>query len=176
MNQYILKIIEGTQDFVLKELEDKFGGKIFNIQSNGSEIYFESNVDDIDEFRVLYSPLSITINNKIERNLYRREWRKEFVPAGINPALAYVMCMAAKIEPEDVVLDPFCGGGTIPISAMLYFKPKKVLASDLSGTAVDITQRNFYNAHIKEKMYALFRSGVSQLKLAEGSVTKVINN
>lgn len=139
-------------------------------------IVFASEIENVDDFRELYSPLRITKENGLTRNLFRRDWRIECVAAGVNPALAYVMCMLADIQPEDVVCDPFCGGGTIAVSAAVYSQPKRVLASDISGTAVDKTIKNFHSAGIKQNKYAVFRSNVSQLKLQPGSVTKLITN
>ncbi len=176
---YKLKFIEGTKEFVLKELLQKFPESEV-LQSGKDFIRFGSKVEDVDEFRILYSALSIEDSEvnppRFQRNLYRREWRKEYVPAGINPTLAYVMCELAEISKADVVLDPFCGGGTIPISAAVYFNPKKVLASDLSGNAVDITIRNFKAAKVQKFKYNVFRSDVAQLKLQKDYVTKVITN
>lgn len=68
------------------------------------------------------------------------------------------------------------GGGTIPITASLYFKTKKVIASDLSGKAVDITRENFKTAEITKEKFVVFRSNVSMLKLPKEYVSKVITN
>jgi len=184
MFKYKLKIIPGTKEFVLKELSTKFpDSKVFKDRSEIA-ITFESEVSDIDVFRQLYSPLYVVLIveslegrlSKVERNLFRKEWRKDFVPAGINPSLAYIMCQMAEINDQDIVLDPFCGGGTLPITASLYFGAKKVLASDISGNAVDITIQNIKHAHLNKNKYVVFRSDVSKLKLQKDYINKVVTN
>lgn len=170
--QYHLQIIKGTESFVLEELKEKHS--IVSIQKVGEEIIFTSD-ETPESFSLILSGLRITTEgSKNSLNLYRREWRKEFVPAGINPALAYILCKLAKITANDVILDPFCGGGTIPITAALHFNPKQVIASDISGKAIDIAERNLERANLKKIM--VFRSDVSKLKLGAESVSKIITN
>jgi tRNA (guanine6-N2)-methyltransferase len=175
MFKYKLQIIPGTKDFVVNEIRSKLPDVV--IESNNKSLLFvESPKSDIDQFRVLYTALRVANDEGIDRNLFRREWRKFTSPAGMNPALAYILCTLGEINSEDVVLDPFCGGGTIAVSAALYFNPKKVLASDLSGTSIDYTLGNFKEAKIKKNKYAVFRSNISQLKLQKDYVSKVITN
>ncbi|MEI7604097.1 MAG: methyltransferase [bacterium] len=175
MNIYKLETIQNTEKYVIEELKAKFPD--INIVSNiAGEVEFETNIEDIDEFRSLLSPLRIQAENGIIRNLFRREWRKEFIPAGINPSLAFILCKIADIKENDVVLDPFCGGGTIPISAMLYFNPARILASDISGKAIDITQANIATANIQKSRYGAFRSDVKALKLPNDYIDKIITN
>lgn len=173
--KYTLDIIPGTLEFVLDELLGKFPN-ISVIKKVKSKIIFDSNFSDIHEFHKLKSPLRITQENGLTNNLFRREWKKFHSPAGINPSLAYILCMIAEIDEEDVVMDPFCGAGTIAITACLYFNAYKVLSSDVSGKAVDFTQENIKKAEISKKKIFTFRSNVSQLKTAKASVDKVISN
>lgn len=186
--KYSLQIVPGTKKYVLEELLAKFPeSEILDlaekaefrgeqVNSSGDGIVFESNIEDIDEFYNLFSPLRITKENGLIRNLFRREWKVESVPAGINPSLAYILCMIAKISSEDIVLDPFCGAGTIAITAAKYFNPKKVIASDLSGKAVDFTLLNSKAANLSSKQFTVFRSNVLQLRLQKDSITRVITN
>lgn len=171
--KYEIEFITGTHKWVIDEL--KFKHPTTRIISElGGQLAFESD-EELNSFANIFSALRITRDgDKNSLNLYRREWRKEFVPAGINPALAYVMCEVAEIKATDVVLDPFCGGGTIPVTVAAYFKPKQIIASDLSGKAIDITQRNITRAKVKNIM--VFRSDVSMLKLGAGSISKIITN
>lgn len=171
--KYILEFIPGTEVWVRKELEEKHSeSKLMEIKNN--LIILQSD-EKLELFSDLLSGIRINLEGEPNSlNLYRRDWRKEFVPAGINPALAYVMCQIADSNEDDVVLDPFCGGGTIAISASLYFPIKQVMASDISGKAIDITTRNVEKAGIKNIM--VFRSDVAKLKLGKNSVTKIITN
>lgn len=173
--QYKLNIIPGTIEFVLKELQAKFPDTEI-LDSSATTIEFQHEATNVDQFRELKSALHITKAEGITRNLFRRDWQTEYVPAGINPALAYVVCMLADITESDTVLDPFCGAGTIAVTAAKYFSPHKVLASDVSGKAVDKTIINFRGAAIPTKKFTVFRSNVAQLRLQKDSVNLVITN
>lgn len=171
--KYHLKIIPGTGKWVKDELLEKHSG-VLVVKNFKDSILFESE-ENIDCFRDLMSCLRITtVDGKITRNLFRRQWRLEFVPAGVNPALAYVLCRIAQIESKEVVLDPFCGAGTIAISSGLYFGPKMVIASDISGKAIDKTKKNIESSGLKRIM--VFASDVGRLKLGKNSVDKIVTN
>lgn len=67
----------------------------------------------------------------------------------LPPKLAQVMLNLADIkENDDVILDPFCGSGTI-ITEALLMGYKNILASDISEKAVSDTRENI--AWIKDK-------------------------
>lgn len=171
--EYKLEFIPGTTKWVLDELKEKHPS--VNLVSESENLLMFDSTENINVFSDILGGLRITrAGDKNSLNLYRREWRKEFVPAGINPALAYILCRLAKITTDDVILDPFCGGGTIPITAALNFNPKQVIASDISGKAIDVTERNLARADVKNSM--VFRSDVSKLKLGAESVSKIITN
>jgi 23S rRNA G2445 N2-methylase RlmL len=53
-------------------------------------------------------------------SLSQRGWRREAGPAPIREHLAAVLLMLARFDPRaDVLVDPMCGAGTIPIEAVL---------------------------------------------------------
>jgi len=175
MNVFRLTTIPGTEMVVEEELMAKFPSVEIVSRSKG-RIDFQSQDLEIQKFKYLLSPLRIQDTNRGDIDLFKREWRKSFVPAGINPSLAYVLCSLAKLNKNDVLLDPFCGGSTIPITAEMYFGVRKAFASDISGKAIDISLENWKAAGIKKNKYVLFRSNVSTLKLQPKSITKIVTN
>ncbi|MFW5719963.1 MAG: methyltransferase [Candidatus Dojkabacteria bacterium] len=175
MTSFTLKYIQGTQELVLEELQTRFP-HCDVLAIHAASIEFTSPTHDIEAYRVLLSPLHLKREDNAQINLARRSWRSSFTSGGINPSLAYCMCMLAKIKETDVVLDPFCGSGTIPVSAALYFTPHKAIASDVSGMAVDATQKSFTEAGVSMKRFVVFRSNVSMLRLPKAYVNIVITN
>jgi len=174
MMTYKLTILEGTQGYVLKELVSKYPDTNIQLQSE-TEIVFESEISTIETFRNLYSPTHI--ENEIQKlNLSDREWRIEYVPAGINPSLAYIMCMIADLKDSDIVYDPFCGASVIPITALKYFNVKRVMCSDLSGNAIEKSKRNFFAANIDGSKYKLFGCDIKKNKLSKQNIDKIISN
>ena len=171
----MLNFVNGSRQYVLQELLEKYPRSEI-INTANEKIVFNCDIEDIDEFRNLYSPTHITDSNGKILNLSRRCWRKAYIPAGINPSLAYVLCMIGELDKEDIVYDPFCGSSTIPITALKYFGVKKVLASDLSENAIKASRLNFLSANIPDEKYSLFRSDVSKVYLNKQNIDKIISN
>ncbi len=168
---YNIKIIPGTHQAVLDELHDKLKGvKVVNVFKKSIAVSCDMK---ISEFRVLLSALSVDSDTGKSINLYRRDWKKHHVPASVNPALAYILCKVANISESDVVYDPFCGAGTIVLTAALYFNPIKSFGSDVSGKAIDAAIANNKLAATKA---TFFRANITSLKLQNSYVTKLISN
>ncbi len=174
-HKYHLKIIPGTNQFVIDELIAKFPQTIINHQAN-DRIEFSSTINDILEFENIHSAISITNSDKFNINLHKKSWRIKTLPASTHPSLAYILCQIAKLKPTDTIYDPFCGCGTIPITAIKLFNIKQAFASDLSGKAIDFCQINSEKAHISNKKLIIFRSNISMTKLAPSSINSIISN
>ena len=68
--------------------------------------------------------------------------KREFTEKNLNkgelrPEIAYLMCCFAKIQKDDVVLEPFCGYGAIPVQLAKRFPCKKIYASDIDEEKVN---------------------------------------
>jgi tRNA G10 N-methylase Trm11 len=173
--KYKLNILKGTSEYVLKELLEKYPD--IEIKESGKEeILFQSKEKDINVFNNLYSSTHIQDEKGRVINLSKREWREEYVSAGINPSLAYIMCMIANLRQEDILLDPFCGSSVIPITSLTYFNIKRVICSDISGKAIEASITNFKRAKIEESKYKLFRSDIKDIHLSKKNVDKIVSN
>jgi tRNA (guanine6-N2)-methyltransferase len=173
--KYRLGFLKGTSELVLKELVDKYPDISID-RSDEIEISFESTIDDIEVFRNLYSPTHIENSKGKKLNLSRREWRVGMVPAGINPSLAYILCMISDLNSEHIVYDPFCGSSVIPITALKYFNVKRVICSDISGNAITMSMVNFKKANIGSNRYKLFKSDIRDVKLNKQNIDRIVSN
>lgn len=172
---YKLLFLKGTKEYVITELLEKYP-KVNILKQDPSSLVFETEISDIEEFRNLLSPVGI-INEKEERlDLSKREWRVKYVPAGINPSLAYVMCMIGQLREQDIVYDPFCGASTLPITALKEFNVKRVICSDMKGSAIEKSKENFKQADIGVDRYMIFRSDISKVKLNKRNVDVFLSN
>ena len=68
--------------------------------------------------------------------------KREFTEKNLNkgelrPEIAYLMCCFAKLKKDCVVLEPFCGYGSIPIQLAKHFNCRKIFASDIDKEKVD---------------------------------------
>jgi tRNA G10 N-methylase Trm11 len=59
----------------------------------------------------------------------------------LPPKLARMMINLAQIKPEEVILDPFCGSGTI-LQESLILSYKNIIGSDISKRAIENAKKN----------------------------------
>ena len=172
---YTLKILQGTSEYVLKELKEKYPN-IQIVKVGNTEILLNSDIEDINNFRNLYSPTHISNSRGNTLNLSKRDWRVEYVSAGINPSLAYILCTIANLEKDNILLDPFCGSSVIPITAIKHFNIKRVICSDISGNAIDASKKNFIAANVDESKYKIFRNDITNSKISKRNVDRIVSN
>lgn len=174
MSKYKISFRRGLQDYVLNELKEKY--PLIDVVKIAKEyIEFRNDGICIEDFRNIYSATLIT-DGRRTLNLSRRKWRKKFVPAGLDPSIAYIMCKVANIDENCIVYDPFCGASVLPISAILYFNAKRAICSDISGKAIEMSKQNFKTANIDMSRYLLFQSDVCDVKLNKQNVDVIISN
>lgn len=169
-----IKVIKGTEKIVLKHLDPKLNPLVeFHKNISLSSIYCDKTSED---FQNLRTALSVT-DQKTSINLSLRDWRVAMVAAGINPSLACFMCELASIGRDDVILDPFCSAGVIPISSALYYQAKTVIASDISKYAIRCVYKNAQATGMKiGKEIIIINKDISLLELGDKSVDRIITN
>ena len=70
--------------------------------------------------------------------------KREFTEKNLNkgelrPEIAYLICCFAGIQPDDTVLEPFCGYGSIPVQLAKKFRFQKLFICDIDGEKVQLT-------------------------------------
>lgn len=114
---------------LLHIMQQNFCGKYVNSPSNYAlEVII---INKRNKFKVFFKLLTIRDN----RFLYR----KEMLPASINPATAACLCEIAKkyYQQPQKILDPFCGTSTILIEAsVIYGKDVELYGVDISAEAI----------------------------------------
>ncbi len=108
-----------------------------------------------------------------DATMRHRTYKKEHVPASLRPSVAASMGLLARPTPDDVVLDPLCGAGTIVIERALLAPLDRAIGGDIREEAVAMAQRNARIAHIKATWQEW---DARSLPLDEGSVTRIITN
>jgi len=86
--------------------------------------------------------ISTATSSKLRFNLRNREPGKKpfFHPSMMNAFLARVMCNLAGVMPNEIVLDPFCGGGGILCEASLI--GAKTVGMDLNWKLLEGGMKN----------------------------------
>lgn len=87
-----------------------------------------------------------------EKNLHKGELR---------PELAYLLCSFANATKEDIVCDPFCGYGSIPVQLAKNFPYKKLFAFDIDEEKINLLKEN---RHLKKEDIVIARKDSLKLK------------
>ena len=90
-----------------------------------------------------------------EKNLHKGELR---------PELAYLLCSFAGCTKEDVVCDPFCGYGSIPVQLSKNFSFRKLYVSDIDAEKIDVLKEN---KHLKKDNIFVDVKNALELELPE---------
>jgi tRNA (guanine6-N2)-methyltransferase len=108
-----------------------------------------------------------------DATLRHRQYKQEHLPASLRPTVAAAMSWLARPTPEDIVLDPLCGAGTIVIERALMAPLEQAIGSDVREKAVAIARRNAQAANIEARWRVW---DARSLPLEQGSVTRIITN
>lgn len=106
-------------------------------------------------------------------HLTRRHGELARTPASTNPVVAAVLVRLAKIRPGQVVLDPFCGAGTVLVLAGEMARPGRLLGFDHRSRWLSMASGNLAARHLSG---TLVRADAGALPLASGSVDRVVAN
>lgn len=104
---------------------DKYGNKV-DLEDYDVEI----RVDVIGDRCLIGASLT-------RESLHRRGYRVFEHPAALKPTIAYAMVRLARPEPQMTLVDPMCGGGTIPIEAALFMGERiKIYGLDIEDSFI----------------------------------------
>lgn len=92
-------------------------------------------------------------------------------PQSIKPTLAYGMVCLSQPHPNDIVLDPMCGSGTILLERAYAGRYRYLIGGDISEEALDATQRNFGRQHQPRQF---FHWDAQDIPIQPNSVNKII--
>ncbi len=102
-----------------------------------------------------------------------RSYKREHLPASLRPTVAAAMGWLSQPTPDDIVLDPLCGAGTVIIERALLAPLKQALGGDIRKEAVAIARRNAQAAGVRASWQVW---DARSLPLDAGSVTRIITN
>jgi 23S rRNA G2445 N2-methylase RlmL len=94
-------------------------------------------------------------------------------PTTLQPSIAACMVRLARVEAGQVVADPMCGSGTIPVEAALAHPDSVIIASDLYAQCICNTAANVA-AFAAGRNIAILHSCATALPLRAGSVQRII--
>jgi tRNA (guanine6-N2)-methyltransferase len=108
-----------------------------------------------------------------DTSLRTRNYRATSLPGALKPTLAYAMALLSEPRPDDVVLDPMCGAGTLLIERAHAGRYARLIGGDLSEEAV---RASVENAGPRFQPFGIARWDARRLPLPDGSTSVVLAN
>lgn len=103
--------------------------------------------------------------------LYKRDYKTAHIVGSLAPQVASLMLFLAKPAPGEIVFDPMCGVGTIPIEAARLDNIGLAFGMDLSLAAIELFNLNRQGAD--KKAFGI-RGDTLRCPLGTGSVDVIV--
>lgn len=130
-----------------------FGGAIYR--------YFGWNVKmtefDIEVFLCIEDK-KVTVSIGLTRESLHRRNITHFGPTTLRPTIAHSMLRLCEIKPGDIVCDPMCGAGSIPIQGALNWPYSPQICGEIARRALDR-----YSGNVKDMNKARQKENKSPL-------------
>jgi len=114
--------------------------------------------------------LAVRLSSEAMRH---RDYKVAHRPASLRPAAAAALGWLAGADDNDIVLDPFCGAGTILIERANLGRYAELIGSDRDAEAISAAR---INVGPRYKPIRLEGWDARALPLGDASVTKIITN
>lgn len=108
-----------------------------------------------------------------DRPLHRRAYKRHSLPGTLHPPLAAALALLCGLRPGAVLLDPFCGAGTVVIEAAGFQAGTWQAGLDISAPAVAGAAANGRAAGVAASWLV---GDAGNLPVAAGSVHRVVSN
>ncbi len=102
-----------------------------------------------------------------------REYKSAHIPGSLRPAIAAAVALLSEPRDDDVMLDPFCGAGTILIERAHLGRYARLFGGDSDPHALAAARENIGPRY---QPLELREWNAAALPLARASVTKVVTN
>lgn len=109
--------------------------------------------------------LKLTYNRITEKSLNQGELR---------PELAYLLSYISNIQANDVVMDPFCGYGSIPKQIVKNFKYQMIFASDIDDNLIKKFKLEYKNNN--KKLFIKQRDALDLSYFQNSFIDKIITD
>ena len=108
-----------------------------------------------------------------DASMRHRTYKREHLPASLRPTVAAAMGWLSRPTPEDTIVDPLCGAGTVLIERALLAPYASASGGDIREEAVTMATRNGHSAHVKATWSTW---DARSLPLDNASVSRILTN
>jgi len=112
-----------------------------------------------------------------DRTMRHRTWKTEHVPASLRPTMAAAMARMVGTVPDNLVLDPMCGAGTILGELIELSKRRRAGHLNVLGGDVEIVALRAAGANLRRVGPAFMsRWDATCLPIANESIDRIVSN
>jgi 23S rRNA G2445 N2-methylase RlmL len=108
-----------------------------------------------------------------DEGMRHREYKVAHLPGSLRPSVAAALGWLSKPSVDDVVLDPFCGAGTILIERAHLARYRLLIGCDRNAEALAAARENIGPRH---KPLELHPWDATAIPLPDRSVNKIVTN
>lgn len=112
----------GVHSFTSLEVAARVGKAVIDSYkaATGVRLRVDLNNPDVELYAILRDDELLLGVNTSGESLHRRWYRTGFHRAALSPTVANAMVRVSGWNPDECLVDPFCGSGTIPLEAAVY--------------------------------------------------------
>ena len=105
---------------------------------------------------------------------YNRITEKNLAKGALRPELCYILSWISDLNQNDIIIDPFCGHGSIPKIIAKYFTYNMLFASDMDELLITKFKNEFKKN--KKKLFIKRRDALNLAYFEDGFFDKIITD
>jgi 23S rRNA G2445 N2-methylase RlmL len=109
-----------------------------------------------------------------DERMRHRDYKIAHRPGSLRPSVAAAMAWLSETRDDDILLDPFCGVGTVLIERAHMGRYRNLIGSDRDSAAIRAARENIGPRYKPIEVHEDWDAGA--LPLADASVTKIVTN
>jgi 23S rRNA G2445 N2-methylase RlmL len=108
-----------------------------------------------------------------DEQMRQRDYKVAHIPGSLRPSVAAALGILSRPELDDVVLDPFCGAGTVLIERAHLGRYQLLIGGDTDSSALDAARENIGPRYKPIELHAW---DAAAIPLSDNSVSRIVTN
>jgi 23S rRNA G2445 N2-methylase RlmL len=128
---------------------------------------------DIEFWATLLDDELILALRLTDESMRQRDYKVAHIPGSLRPAVAAALGLLSRPSPSDIVLDPFCGAGTVLIERAHLARYQCLIGGDFDDEALTAARLNIGPRYKPIELHAW---DAVAIPLGDHSVNRIITN
>ncbi len=167
----VIARIVGEQEFRRAEFKravergiTERGDHSWKLEEDNAEVEFWATL--------IHDELFLALRLSDER-LRHRDYKAAHIPGSLRPSVAAALGVLSSPQPDDLVLDPFCGAGTVLIERAHLARYQLLIGGDTDHGALDAARRNIGPRYKPLELHAW---DATAIPIPNQSISRIITN